>query len=360
MRFGTLQLPVAGLADVAVLPEYQGRGCGAALLEAAEQRMRDEGAVLGVLRTTVPEFFLRRGWSVCLRHSYSVAAAREILSKLTEPTRDQKVRRKSRSPRLNIRLWRHVEQAALTRLYDENTACSYGPLVRHDPYWRWLINRRAYDRIYVAINGPDKLTLDDQLVPIVGYAVVREDRIVEMMVSPKHPVAARELLARSCRDAIEQDLHHVRLEGNPQDPLHTLLVDAGGHRHYHEAEIGEVFLVKLFDPFDFLMRLQGQLQTRAQRAELPNPCELGFQLEDEKYGVAFRSDKMEVTTGRLKRSYLDISRADLVQLILGHLDVRAAIDAGRISASTRVAVEMAAALMPRLPLWHPPLDDLRV
>jgi predicted N-acetyltransferase YhbS len=360
MHFGTLRLPVAGLADVAVLPEYQQRGCGAALLAAAEQRMKDDGAVLGVLRTTAPEFFLRRGWSVCLRHSYSVAAAREILSQLSEPARGQPSRRKSRAPRLNIRLWRHVEQAALTRLYEENTALSYGPLVRTEAYWRWLINRRAYDRIYVAINGPDKLALDDQLAPIVGYAAVREDRIVEMMVTPEHPGAARQLLARACRDAIEQDLHHVRFDGAPQDPLHSLLASAGGNRHYHEAEIGEVFLVKLFKPFDFLRCLQPQLRARACRANLTLPCELGFQLEDEKFGLSLSSDAVEVTTGRLKRSYLDVSRADLVQLMLGHVDVRAAVAAGRIGASTRVAVETASALWPRLPLWHPPLDDLRV
>mgnify|MGYP005840856123 CR=1 FL=1 len=359
MHFGGLRLPIVGLWDLAVLPEYRNRGCGQELLRAAERQMMAEQAALGVLRTRSPHFFLRRGWAVWSRHSYSVARAREILSHLRETEARGHDPLRPRVPPLNIRLWRHVERAALVRLYDHNTARSYGPLVRNEAYWRWLIDRRAYDRIYVAIDGPDKLELDDCMSPIVGYAVVREGRIVEMMTAPSHPHAPAQLLARACGDAIEQDLHYVRLDAEPGHPLHDVLVAAGGEKHYHEAESGEVFLAKLFDPWSLLARLAGQLHHRAKQAELPLPCELGLCVNGEKRCLSIRPRCVRLASGRIARSRLECSGGGFLQLVLGHVDVLAAVATGRLIASTRLALEAAAALFPRLPLWRPPLDDLQ-
>ena len=288
MHFGPLRLAVAGVFDLAVLPEYRGQGCGTVLLRAAEQRMIEEGALLSTLRTRAPRFFLQRGWCIGSRHSYSVARACDILSHLRE--RESARPDPLRPPRtqLNIRLWRHVEQAALVRLYCENTSQAFGPLVRGDSYWRWLIDRHAHDRIYVAIRGPDRLELDEALAPIVGYAVMREDRIVEIMTARESPEAAAQLLARACSDAIEHDLHHVRLDAHPDHPLHEIFAAAGGDRYYHEADNGEVFLVKLFDPFAFLLSLGPQLHARAKQANLPLPCELGLNVEGNRYRLDVR------------------------------------------------------------------------
>jgi predicted N-acetyltransferase YhbS len=359
MHFGPEQFAVAGLADLAVLPEYRGHGCGSALLNAVEQRMTDDGAVLGVLRTSTPEFFQRRGWCVCTRHSYSLAGARKILSHLraTENVSRSPLRQPA-SP-LNIRLWRHVERAALCRLYAENTAKAYGPLVRSEPYWQWLIGREAYDRIYVAIDGPDKLALDDHLTPIVGYAVMREGRILELMTTPEHPKVASQLLARACSDAIEHDLHDVRIDAAPHCPIHQVLVEAGGEQHYHEAENGEVFLVKLFAPDAFLRRLRPQLLRRAKQARLELPCELGLNVDGAKCCLSVRRRGVGIKRGRLGRSYLECGHAEFVQLLLGHLNVHAAVAAGRLGASTRIAQQIAGVLFPGLPLWRPPLDYLR-
>jgi hypothetical protein len=46
-------------------------------------------------------------------------------------------------------------------------------------------------------------------------------------------------------------------------------------------------------------------------------------------------------------------------MLMGHLDVTAAAEAGRMYVSTRVAMQMAKALFPRLPSWRPPWDDAR-
>ncbi len=47
-----------------------------------------------------------------------------------------------------------------------------------------------------------------------------------------------------------------------------------------------------------------------------------------------------------------------VQLLLGHLDIETAAQAGRLAVSTRVAMQTAKTLFPRLPLWRPPWDDV--
>jgi len=358
IHFGPYRFAIAQATDLGVLPEYRGQKCATHLLAAAESRMEEDGAVMGVIRTGIPEFFQRRGWSVCLRHSFSVAGARDILARLGESAPvDSDPLQPARSP-LNIRIWRHVEQAALMRIYAENTHHVFGPVVRNDSYWRWLINRRGYDRIYIAIDGPDKIELNDTLTPIVGYAVVKAERIVEVMTTGDCPRVGEQLLARACRDAIEHDMHYVRLDAAPNDPLHRVFKAAGGKQHYHESEAGEVWMVKVFDPLALLETICGEVHRRAKAGGLALPVELGVLLDGKKFTLAIRQRSARLEPGKLGRSYLECSRSEFTQLILGHLNVEAAVETGRLHASTRVAVETAAILFPQLPLWQPPFDSL--
>jgi hypothetical protein len=65
-----------------------------------------------------------------------------------------------------------------------------------------------------------------------------------------------------------------------------------------------------------------------------------------------------VRTGALGRSYLTLNRDEFTRLALGHYAVHDMMAEDRIQASTQVAVELAAALFPKLPFWRPPWDDL--
>ncbi len=363
MHFGHLVLPVGLIADVVTLPEYRRHGCATALLAAARKILLRDGAVLGLLATNLPRFYQRRGWIVCGRHCYSTAGPREILSHLhgreAERSGVQEAvwKATSRKP-YNIRLWRHVELAALKRLYGENTHIAYGSLVRSDAYWRWLVGRGGNHRVYVAIDGPDKLELDDSLSPIVGYAAAREGRIVEIMCSPDHPEASVQLLGRACGDAIEKDFLQVRVDAAPREPLHQLLVQAGAVYRHHEADQGMVFMANIFKPRRFLKLIGRDLGQRAKVAGLPRPCQLGLLINNEKYRLSVSRRNVELTPGALGRSYVKCSLYDVNQLLLGHLDVRDAVDAGRLTVSTHVALDMADALFPRLPFWRPPWDEL--
>jgi predicted N-acetyltransferase YhbS len=363
IQFGPVVVPVGIISDLATLPEYRRQGCATALLAAAREALVHEGAVLGLLCTDQPRFYARRGWVVSGRHCYATAGPREILSCLrmheAEHSRKAEFRFAPPSRRVyNIRLWRQVEMAALIRLYHENMQAAYGALLRTEAYWQWLVRRGGNERIYVAINGPDRFELDESLAPIVGYAATREGRIVEMMCSGDHPEASVQLLARACGDAIERDFHRVRVDAPPGDPLHALLLAAGGNHFHHEADQGMVFMVHPFKPRRFLKLLSHSLAERAKHAGVRRPCQLGILLQDEKYRLVISRHNVTLLQGTLGRSYIRCSHYDIAQLLLGHLDLREGIAVGRISVSTRVAQDTAEALFPRLPLWRPPWDDL--
>ena len=259
---------------------------------------------------------------------------------------------------LSIRLWRQVEQDALMCLYRKNTKDAFGALIRNDAYWRWLISRRGYDRIYVAIDGPDKLDLQSATSPIVGYAVMKKGRIVELLGDPARPAIVDALLQRACADAIERDCHAVQLDSPPNSPLHRLMKASGGRHYWQEVDQDEVTMVKIFNPVEFLSRLCDLLNLRAKLAGLQRPIELGLLLGGEKYRLAFTKQTARLESGKLGRSYLACSMATFTQLILGHRDVTASVHSGQITASTRVASQLARILFPLVPFWHPPLDEL--
>ncbi|MGE0756047.1 MAG: GNAT family N-acetyltransferase [Pirellulaceae bacterium] len=357
IRFGQAAFPSSQLTDLVVLPEFRHKGCGTALLAAAEEAARSDGSVLALLRTNQPYFFLRRGWCVWTRHSFSTAGAHEILARLCEAQSPVSVFRDSEAQRYNIRLWRHIELDGLTRLYERNTAEAHGPLVRTDAYWQWLLARHAFDRIYVALDGPDRNELDES-PPIMGYAVVKGGRILELMAAPDHPEAATELLARICADAVELNVHGVRLDAPVGDPLHRVLACSGGQVQHHEAVNGDVCLVKLLDAPRAIELLSDVLLGRARTARLPLPLDLGLQLDNERYVLEVRGKSVGLRSGRGCRSYVRCASEVWTQLLLGHLDVGRARASQRLVTSTRVAEEAVRGLFPQLPLWRPPWDDV--
>ncbi|MDP6719379.1 MAG: sterol carrier protein domain-containing protein, partial [Pirellulaceae bacterium] len=129
-------------------------------------------------------------------------------------------------------------------------------------------------------------------------------------------------------------------------------------QHYHESEAGEVWMVKVFDPIALFRTISSEVHRRAKAAGMTIPNELGVLLDGKKYVLSTRRRTTRLEPGKLGRSYLECSASEFTQLMLGHFNVEASIEAGRLQASTRVAVETAAILFPQLPLWQPPFDSL--
>ena len=353
MQFGSLEIPVSGLAGLGAMPELRGQGYGRRLLLEAEQRMAAEGAVLGLLWTGIPHFFRRTGWALCGRGCRRRATARDVLAGLETLGL---CRRKGK--RLNIRPWRRMELGALVRIYAQNLLPSFGPFERTEAYWRWLVNRRAYDQLYVALDGPNLLELEECRAPIVGYAITHGEAIIELLTAPGRRTAAVQLLARACSDAIERGDQTVTLHAPAGSRIDKLFRKTGGKRLHRKAGKSEVLMARLIDPVKFLRAIGDELHRRAEAAGLPRPVQLGLLVDGKKYHLAVTRRGVTATARNIGRSYLRLNVADFTRLVLGHLDWKRALLAGRVEASTQIALKTALALFPPLPFWRPPLDEL--
>jgi predicted acetyltransferase len=352
MQFGGQQLPVAGLHDVCVAQSHRAMGYGRYLLEAAERQMAADGALVGWLKTSAPHFFRRTGWALCGRHNYSRASARALLARLLDRMPER------RDVSLHIRPWRKWDLEAMRRIYDQNLHGAFGSLQRSEAYWQWLVEREAFDQIFVALEGTEQLELGEQSSRIVGYAVMQGERIVELLTAPDRATAAVDLIARVCGDAIEHDRSSVALHAPTEHPLHADFLDAGGTHRQSEADQGAVYMARLLDPLALLTRLAGEFFRRAEKARLPRPVDLGLLVDGRKYQVELRADGVGVTPHRLGRSYLRLNIADFTRLLLGQLDWQWALGHRRVEVSTSLALQAGRALFPALPLYRPIWDEL--
>lgn len=381
IRFGDLTLPAAGFMDLGTSHEFRARGFASALIDAGQQQAIREGALLGVTRTTAPELFRRQGWSVCGRHSFSVASPRQILAHFCgafpqdePPACDDQTPPPigdAADPPIVVRPLRRIELPAVIGLYEQQFGASYGALVRSDAWWDWLMARNAFDRAYVALAGGDHPELPELLASVIGACFVKEGRIVELLSLRGHQRVARRLVARVCGDAVERNLPRVRLDAAPHDSLHAHVALAGGETHLAATYQNETCMARIFDPLAMLERLSETLHSRARAAELPRPCSLGLDVfhhdaeltssrpEDVRsYRLVIGQRGVKLVSGNPGRSYLTLRRRDLTPLLLGHWDVSEALRAGRIRASTRLAEDAAKILFPTLPWYRPALDDL--
>lgn len=353
MHFGSIQIPVAGLGWLATLPQCRRQGLGTHLLAAAEKQMAQSGALVGLLRTKIPHFFRRTGWALCGKHSSCRAGTHAVLSGLLDHGL-----RLNRHQRLHIRPWRRWEEGALVRIYQQNSTGSFGLLERTRAYWHWLLQRHAFDQLYVALDGPNLWDLDETNTQIVGYAAIQGGKIVELMAAPGRRKAAIELLARVCGDAIEQDRHCISLHAPPASPLLEIFDESGGRRHDCAADEGEVYMARLLDPVGLLRRMCGEFCRRAHEARLSQPIELGLLVDGRKYQIEVGARSASVTENQMGRSYLRLNVADFTRLVLGQLDADLALQEDRLVPSTTLAREVGRVLFPPLPFWRPPLDDL--
>jgi hypothetical protein len=353
MRFGLAAVPVAVLHGLGVLPQFRGRGIGRRLLAASEQAMARRGALVALAWTRDPRFFCREGWTLWGPRYVSQAGTREILAALAARGLYPRPAR-----RLSIRPWRRVELAALVRIYDENFAAAYGPFRRGEAFWQWLVERRGYDQLYVAIRGRDRPEGEEFEVPIVGYAAIRGQRIVELLTDAGHPGAAVDLLVRACGDAIECDRYTISLYAPPGHRLHRLFRAATDGQTGPLPDGDQVLMAKLLHPLRLLRTLGGELCARAKAAGLSIPASLGLKVDKRAYRLELSDEGLRVRTRSLGPDYLGLGASDLSRLLLGHLDWEDVLRARRISASTPAALAVARLFFPRLTFWHPLLDDL--
>lgn len=356
MLCGGGTIPTACFQRLTVLPEFRPTNLGAALLAAAERELAAGEELLAIAPAGRPDLFIPSGWAPLASTVSVTAPARHVLAALRDREPLAAWPRDS-APEYRIRGWRHVEQDGLMRIFATQAGLTWGPWLRDFDHWRWLVSRQAFDAIYVAIDGPDRMDLSttDQ---VVGYAVVRQQRVLELVAAPGHAQAADQLLARVAGDAIEFGTHAIRLDAPADDPRLALFQSAGPRCTATQVEPMPVSFAKVLRPAALLEQLLPRLHERLKTAGGTLPDELGLTVGGEKFRLEFTKHGAKLSAGKLGRSHLALTLPIFTRLVLGQLDVVAAAAQGALDASTRHAVDLAYTLFPRFVFWRPTWEDL--
>jgi hypothetical protein len=360
--FDGQRMPVVKLEDFAVLPEYRESAYDRDLLAVAEQIAAAEGAVLGLVNADRHAWFERQGWSPLRGQGHTRANARAVLAYLDAQERS----RKRRKGTLDVRTWRHFELDAVRAVYETTAADLWGPLYRSEECWQWLIGRKAQDQVLLAVetNGAPPANGDSGVGLVgeaAGYAVVRGSCIVEMMTLPKFPTARVQLLARACRDAIDRDHHSISLYTPASDPLHELMVTAGGAWISDRKENGPRLLMRLLSPERWVERCYPLWRQRAHDAGVSRPTEIGIATTDASYRFTLtrRSARLE-PMGDRPADWIECDRPTFESLLAGNLAINDAIEQKSLWLSkAELKSTLTALFVPRL-FWQSPLEFMRL
>ncbi len=356
--FHGVKLPIGGVDCLATLPEYRDAPYERLLVAAAEDALHNAQAVVAFTRTDRFDAFRQRGWSNIGFPTYTEANVHEVIARLSVPATVEPL-----APRikpLRIRLWRHVELDALLEVYRQAAAPTWGSLDRSEAYWRWLVGRHAHDDLIVAIDGRDDWESLESPSHIVGYAITRGSQVVELATLPKFRRAAEPLLARACQDAVERDHRSISLHIPLTDPLHELMLSAGGRSLTGERPGCGPWMLKLLDPTRWIESLYEVLLERARTAEIARPLAISFDTGRHQY-------RLELTRRSSHFARADGASADvkcpaetLGALFCSTLDVTAATQSGKLDFRNPDAAARVAALFPQVSFWQSPLDSLRL
>ncbi|MEX2317983.1 MAG: GNAT family N-acetyltransferase [Pirellulales bacterium] len=369
--FHGIRLPVAGMQDLAVLPEYVPAGYERLLIDAAERVMREGRAVVSLVRTERPEPLISCGWAEVRVPGYSRACVGDVLAHLSAQRRQGGVagNRESdramavgafsrRSAALAIRRWRHVELRSVRTVYDAVLDDRWGALCRTDQYWQWLVGRSAHSGLIVAVQDDEELSDSEAESRIVGYAVTHGSQVLELCCWPGFARAAPRLLARACQDAIERDYHTISLHTPACDPLHELMVTAGG-TWCTDRGAGGVLLVKLLDPPRCIEAMFPLLRRRAKTAGIARPCHVGFDVDSKRWrlNLTRRSSRLIEDDAAVPDVLCD--RAAFADLLTCNLETAELLNKIRPVRANDGLIDKLAALFPPALFWQSQFDALR-
>ncbi|MCH8839202.1 MAG: hypothetical protein IH831_00710 [Planctomycetes bacterium] len=361
--FQQQRCPLVKLQDFVALPEFRLAQYNEALLETAEATAIHEGAVLGLVRTDRPEWFEQHGWSCCRGQGHTRANTRAILSHFDAPRTG--ARRKHAS--IEVRSWRHFELDSLRSVYQQLSTNMWGTLQRSEQAWQWLVGRKAQDQILIAVKRTRRGSGRRSLTPhvgddphVVGYAVVRDSCIVEMMTLPGYSAARLMLLARACRDAIDRGHHFVSLHTPAADPMHELLVTAGGSWVDDSASTGGVRMFKLLTPERWIERFYPVLHQRAREAGTGSSQQIDLAVGEAGYRLSLtrRSSRLEPIERQQPDVHCDWHTFQ--NLLVSNLTFPEAIAAGRLQTKHPSVSRTLAALFPPMLFWQSPFELLRL
>jgi hypothetical protein len=367
--FHGIKVPVAGLLDLATLPEYAQAGYEQMLISAAEDLMRERGAVVSLVHTRQPETLVKFGWTEVRVPGYSCVSVGDLLAHLTAHGRQADAGAisrqvaavggtwKRRAPPPEIRLWRQVELSGVRAVYDAAAADGWGALERSDSYWHWLMGRASHSELIVAAVGQAREQIVSNGSDLAGYALVCGGHVLEIGGLPNYGRVRSRLLARACQDAIEQDQHTISLHTAASDPLHELIVTAGGSWCSDPGPAGAL-VAKLLDPARWVEAIYPLLRRRAKAAGLRLPLSIGFDADGDRSRLVISRRSSRLLADELDAPDVCCPRWALDQLLIGNGDVNSLISGGELRGSDTTCKTLTALLPPAL-FWQSHFDMLR-
>ncbi len=366
--------PLVTLEDFVTLPEYRTENVDKSLLKLAESTGVQEGAILAIANTDRPEWFEQQGWSRWRGQGHTRANTRAILSQFDLTTSQQPPRR---GKSLEVRTWRHFEIDQLRQLHQQLCTNTWGMLHRSEEAWQWLVGRKAQDQILLAVEKRSRRAslrlpatsdseveadpIQDPSHKVIGYAVVRDSCIVEMLTLPGYASARVMLIERACRDAIDRDHHFVSLHTPATDPMHELLVTAGGSWIRDCATSGGHRMFKLLAPDRWIDRFYPVLHERAREAAIQRPLQIDFAVDGDfqRLTLTRRSSRLEPCS----QSAAPQAQCDwqtFQNLLMSNLTLPDAQTHGRLQTTHTSTIDTLAAIFPPKLFWQSPFPLLRI
>ena len=350
---------LARLEDFVLLPEYAQSPSADDLLKAAEGVALREGAVAAIVRGEDQEWLASRGWSPLRGQGHTRADATEVLAHLDA---QESARRAARRTSLSVRTWRHFELDDVVGIYAQAAPGLWGAVCRSEAYWQWLAGASAHDEFLLAVErrrpAEGSSGSSEPAERIVGYAAVRGACIVEMMTLPGYWRARILLLARACRDAIDRGRHSVALYTPAADPLHELLVTAGGQWIDAAASGEPLWMIRLLAADKWVERMYPVWQSRAREGDVPRPLHLEFAAGQERrqFTLTRRSSRWEHAAHASSGAVVRATAAVRDALLLENLAIRGAVKRGQLQSTPEELTETLVALFPPRLFWQSPLD----
>jgi predicted acetyltransferase len=340
IRFGSLTLPINGIMWVGTLPEFRGMGFAQNLMRLASRRARENGVVLQVLTTGMPQFYRPLCWGVCGRQTFAQSMSRN-LPQVSDGVIEAK------GAFWHVRPWRQVELGDLMGHYEAQYAHTTGTVVRSEEYWRWMIGRKYAHVIWVACLGES----------VKGYAFVKDHKVLEIAYDATQPQALKALLGRVRAEALERAYPEVTVYAPSDHPVIDVMRGASGRIVDQDAYEGTYSMYHIPDPGRFLKAILPELARRATESGVTLPLELGISCADERWMIHLGGRSSRVEPDKLSRRHLTLSCSGLVRLLMGHTEIDGASEEDGFIASTSTAIDAARAIFPAQPIWRSPLDS---
>lgn len=244
IRIGPAVLPTAELGVVGTLETYRGKGYASALIERALQRMTERGDALGLV-LGIPNFYERWGYEYAVGlylTSYESDIDLDHALSANRWDRTHSYQRRAaaylgvRGEEVTVRRYYSSDQAAVMRLYDQESARGRYLIARDDALWEWQLH-------YLTSIG--RYDPDDFLVAEVDDEVVAYLRIVShgqvnwfldneaarfsiVEYAGDHPDAAEALLNAAAQSARDYNAERIGLFVHPESRLMRHALAHGG------------------------------------------------------------------------------------------------------------------------------------